>query len=62
MLILWNSRRSPLFLVKVRRAEQPYTSAEKLTLDGAPYLTRTSFMMRPEMFQSCTYKLPSLSQ
>ena len=26
------------------------------------YLTRTSFMMRPEMFQSCTYRLPSLSQ
>ena len=26
------------------------------------FLTRTNFMMRPETFQSCTYKLPCLSQ
>ena len=26
------------------------------------YLTRTSFMIRPSIFQSCTYKLPSASQ
>ena len=25
-------------------------------------MTRTSFMIRPETFQSCTYRLPSLSQ
>ena len=26
------------------------------------FFTRTSFMIRPETFQSCTYRLPSLSQ
>ena len=26
------------------------------------YCTRTSFMMRPDTFQSCTYRLPSWSQ
>ncbi len=34
--------------------------AEKET--ALAYLTRRSFMMRPETFQSCTYRLPSLSQ
>ena len=28
----------------------------------ANYLTRTSFMIRPETFQSSTYRLPSPSQ
>ena len=30
--------------------------------ERAIYFTRTSFMIRPETFQSCTYRLPSLSQ
>ena len=30
--------------------------------DAGFYLTLTNFMIRPETFQSCTYRLPSLSQ
>ena len=34
----------------------------KILRHGVNYFTRTSFIMRPDTFQSWTYRLPSLSQ
>lgn len=38
----------------------PFATSKRGTVRD--YLTRTSFMIRPETFQSCTYRLPCLSQ
>src|SRR5207253_1926049 len=40
------------------RANQNHLPA----ISHPPIFTRTSFMILPETFQSCTYRLPSLSQ